>query len=128
MGDVPFLHGKQLPGRPADEAYARLELDWSRTHPLPFDRAARLWPGRLFSDVNVIADNFLDQANVRHVAQRTIYGVGAEVSLPLPGVRIAVELKNAGDDRTRDVLGFPLPGRALFVTVSYGFGAKGDAP
>ena len=62
------------------------------------------------------------------MAQRTIYGVGAEVSLPLPGVRIAVELKNAGDDRTRDVLGFPLPGRALFVTVSYGFGAKGDAP
>ena len=44
VGDVPFLHGKQLPGRPADEAYARLELGWSRAHPLPFDRAAPLWP------------------------------------------------------------------------------------
>jgi len=128
VGDVPFLHGKQLPGRPADEAYARLELGWSRAHPLPFDRAAPLWPGRLFFDINIIADNFLDQANVRHVAQRTIYGVGAEVSLPLPGVRVAVELKNAGDDRTRDVLGFPLPGRALFVTLSYGFGAKEKEP
>jgi iron complex outermembrane recepter protein len=127
VGDVPFLHGKQLPGRPADEAYARLELDWSRTHPLPFHGAARLWPGRVFFDVNLIADNFLDRANVRHVAERTIFGVGAEVALPLPGVRLALEAKNVGDDQTRDALGFPLPGRALFVTLSYGFGAKVDA-
>jgi len=127
VGDVPFLHGKQLPGRPADEAYARLELDWSRTNPLPVRGTASLWPGRVFFDVNLIADNFLDQANVRHVAERTIFGVGAEVALPLPGVRLALEAKNVGDDQTRDVLGFPLPGRALFVTLSYGFGAKSNA-
>src|SRR5207249_2688631 len=39
-GDVTFLRGKQLPGRPADEAYARVELAWSPTHPLPLGRVA----------------------------------------------------------------------------------------
>src|SRR5207247_113487 len=40
-GEVTFLRGKQLPGRPADEAFARLELAWSPAHPLPL--APRLW-------------------------------------------------------------------------------------
>jgi iron complex outermembrane receptor protein len=126
-GDVTFLRGKQLPGRPADEAFARLELAWSRAHPLPLGpEARRLWPGRLFYEANVIADNFLDRANVRRVGSRVLHGVGLELALPLPGVRVALEAKNAGDDRTRDALGFPLPGRALFVTVSYGLGARGE--
>src|SRR5207244_2122574 len=51
---------------------------------------------------------------------------GHEVAPPLGGARLALEAKNAGDDRTRDALGFPLPGRALFATVSYGLG--GGAP
>ena len=50
--------------------------------------------------------------------------MGLELALPLHGVRLTLEAKNVGDDRTRDVLGFPLPGRALFATVSYGFGGR----
>ena len=43
---MTFLRGKQLPGRPAHEAFARLELDWSPTRPLPWIPAAQaLWPG-----------------------------------------------------------------------------------
>src|SRR5207249_4535001 len=34
-GEVTFLRGKQLPGRPADEAFGRLELAWSPARPLP---------------------------------------------------------------------------------------------
>ncbi|HUE31098.1 MAG TPA: TonB-dependent receptor [Verrucomicrobiae bacterium] len=121
-GDVTFLRGKQLPGRPADEAFARLELAWSPLHPLP--RVPRLWPGRLFYEANVIADNFLDRANVRQVGSRVLHDVGLELGLPLAGVRLTLEAKNVGDDRTRDALGFPLPGRALFATVSYGLGGR----
>jgi len=121
-GDVSFLRGKQLPGRPADEAFARCELAWSPEHPLPF--ATRLWPGRVFYEANVIADNFLDRANVRRVGSRVLHDVGLELGLPLAGLRLTLEAKNAGDDRTRDVLGFPLPGRALFATLSYGFGGR----
>src|SRR5439155_1424746 len=119
-GEVTFLRGKQLPGRPADEAFARLELAWSPAHPLPL--APRLWPGRIFYEANVIADNFLDRANVRQVGSRVLHDVGLELALPLGGVRLSLEAKNAGDDRTRDALGFPLPGRAVFATLSYGRG------
>lgn len=129
VGDVTFLRGKRLPGRPADEGYARIELAWSRTHPLPLGRvAARLWPGRIFYDVNVIADDFLDRANVRRVSSRVLHGAGIEVELPLSGLRLGLEVKNAGDERTRDVLGFPLPGRAMFATVSYGFSRDRTEP
>ena len=124
VGDVTFLRGKQLPGRPADEAFARAEFAWSPTHPLP--RAAALWPGRVYYEANVIADNFLDRANVRRVGSRVLHDVGLELALPLSGFRLALEAKNAGDDRTRDALGFPLPGRTLFATLSYGLGPRGE--
>ena len=129
-GPVTFLRGKALPGRPADEAFAHLELGWSPGRPLPLGRwTTALWPGRLFYEANVIADDFLDRANVRRVSSRVLHEVGVELTLPLHGVRLTLEAKNVGDDRTRDVLGFPLPGRALFATVSYGFGGREpDAP
>jgi outer membrane receptor protein involved in Fe transport len=123
-GDVTFLRDKQLPGRPADEAFARAEFWWSPSRPMPF--VPGLWPGRLFYETSFIANDFLDRANVREVGSRFLHDVGLELALPLPGVRITFEAKNAGDDLRRDVLGFPLPGRALFVTVSYGLGRRGD--
>jgi len=125
-GDVTFLHGKQLPGRPADEAFAHVELGWSPTHPLP--RLAGLWPGRVFYEANVIADNFLDRANVRRVGSRVLHAAGIELGLPIPRTRVTFEVKNAGDDHTRDALGFPLPGRSLFLTVSYGLGRREENP
>jgi len=78
--------------------------------------------------VNFIADNFLDRANVRHVGSRLLHDVGVEVALPMiAGLRVGLEVKNAGDDQTRDALGFPLPGRAVFATVSYGLGGADAA-
>ena len=62
---------------------------------------------------------------MRQVGSRVLHDVGLELVLPLAGVRLTLEAKNAGDDRTRDALGFPLPGRALFATVSYGLGGGG---
>ena len=125
-GDVTFLRGKQLPGRPANEAYGRVELDWSPTRPLPWIPATRaLWPGRVFFEANIIAGNYLDRANVRFVSSRVLYDVGIELALPLPRTRITLEVKNLSDDRTRDVLGFPLPGRAAFVTLAWGLGGRG---
>jgi iron complex outermembrane receptor protein len=119
--DVPFRDGKRLPGRPAEEAFARIELAWSPTCPLPLGAAAaRLWPGRLFYEANVIGDDFLNRANTILVASRVYHGVGLEVA-PLDRLRVSFEVKNAGNDSTSDVLDFPLPGRSLFLTVSYGF-------
>jgi iron complex outermembrane receptor protein len=127
-GEVTFLRGKQLPGRPADEVFAHVELGWSPDRPLPLGAwAAGLWPGRLYYEVNAIAGNFLDRANVRQVGSRLIQDVGLEIALPLAGLTVTLEAKNAGDDQTRDVVGFPLPGRALFVTLARGFAGAADA-
>lgn len=123
--DDPNYRGNQLPNRPADEAYARVELTWSPAHALPFGAfGARLWPGRVYYDVDLIADNFLNRANTeaKHVASRVYHGVGVDVALPWRGLRVAWEWKNVSDDQTQDALGFPLPGRSMFVTLSYGFG------
>jgi iron complex outermembrane receptor protein len=128
--DDPNYRGNQLPNRPADEAYARVELSWSRERPLPIGAfGARLWPGRVYYDVDLIADNYLNRANTeaQHVSSRVYHGLGVDVALPWAGLRVAWEWKNFTNDQTADALGFPLPGRSMFVTVSYGFGDLGKS-
>ena len=123
--DDEFARGNQLPGRPADEVYARLELVWSRDRPLPLgDFAARLWPGRVYYDFDFIADNVLNRSKINPVVvgSRTYHGVGIQLTIPFVDVRVAFEVKNLTDDQTADALAFPLPGRSMFVTASYGFG------
>jgi len=118
-----FARGNQLPGRPADEFYARIELAWSRERPLP-GIAGRVWPGRVFYDLDFIADNVLNRSKINsvRVGSRTYHGLGVQLTIPWIDVRIAWEVKNLTDDQTADALAFPLPGRSMFVTASYGFG------
>jgi iron complex outermembrane receptor protein len=116
--------GNRLPGRPADEAYARIELAWSPERALPWvPFANRLWPGRVYYDVDLIAENFLKRANLARAESREYHGFGVDLTLPWHGLHLAWELKNATDDQTSDAADFPLPGRSMFVTLSYGFGA-----
>jgi iron complex outermembrane receptor protein len=125
--DVPYLHGNQLPGRPRHELYARAELEWSTRHPLPYLGALAPFDPRLFFDANLIGDNYLNRANTERVGSRTLLGTG--VSFRIPGVRLAplrvsFEVRNLTGDQTRDVLGFPLPGRVFSGTVSWGFAGE----
>ena len=50
-------------------------------------------------------------------------GIPEMDQMALVGDRLFVSLERL--DRTRDALGFPLPGRALFATLSYGLGGVG---
>jgi iron complex outermembrane receptor protein len=119
--DIPFRHGNRLPGRPTHEAYARIELAWDAERPLPLGAvASRLWPGRLWGDANIIADNFLDTANTERVPRRDLFGVGVTLE-PIPHWKASLEGRNLGDDQTRDALDFPLPGRSFYATLSWGF-------
>ena len=120
----PQSDDKELPGRPADELHARLEFDWSPARPLP--GLPRLWPGRVWYELDLIAGNWLDTANTQRVGSRALHGVGVELALPwLEGLRVALEVDNLTDDQTQDVLDFPLPGRSVFATVSWGFAPPG---
>ena len=123
----PAYDGNLLPGRPVHEAYARLELGWSPEQPLPWvPFADRLWPGRIYYDVDLIAENFLRRANIDPAASREYHGFGLDLTLPWHGIHLAWELKNATNDQTSDAADFPLPGRSMFVTLSYGFGSAGE--
>src|SRR5262249_25399831 len=116
--------GKELPGRPPDAGYVRLELEWSPEHPLPLGRLfARAWPGQVFFETNFIGDNFLTRANLDrfHVDSRVLYGAGLRLSLPWPRWQVGIEGRNLTNDLTSDVAGFPVPGRSWFGSVSSGF-------
>ena len=117
--------GNQVPGLPALESSVRFDLGWSRERPLPLGRIGpALWPGRAFFETTVVADNYLDSANTELVPSRALFNIGLVVAPPpLRGLALGVEVRNLTDNLTRDLLDFPLPGRAVFATVSWGFGA-----
>jgi outer membrane receptor protein involved in Fe transport len=121
--DPRYDEPKQIPGLPALEAYLRLDLSWNHERPLPLGAlGTRLWPGRVFVEANLIADNFLDAANTVRVPSRSLWNIGVAVEPPLGALQVGIEIRNLTDDETRDLLDFPLPGRAVFATVSWGFG------
>lgn len=99
---VPSQRGKQLPGRPRDEVYARLGFEREK------------WS--LFYELNFIGANFLDRVNFRRVDRRELHAVGLGVTVH-PALRIGFEARNLGDEQAEDVAGFPLPGRSFFGTI-----------
>lgn len=123
--DTPYLRGTQLPGRPRHEFYGRLELAWSPARPLPGLEATAPYAPRVFFDANLIGDNYLDRANTLRVGSRTLLGTGVSFGVPdarLAPLRVSFAVRNLTGDQTRDVLGFPLPGRVFSGTLSWGFG------
>jgi len=124
--DVTFTRGNQLPSLPSNQAFTHFDLTWSPLRPLPVGAwAARAWPGRLFYDLDFIGANFLDQANLREVPSRVRHRVGIQLALPIRGLEVTFEVHNAGNNQTRDLLNFPVPGRTFYGTLSWGFGTLG---
>jgi vitamin B12 transporter len=100
---------RQLPMRPRLRWYTRPEL-----------RGLALGPLRLgaYGDLDVTGGNYLDPANLVAVPRRLLVGAGAWVEWPRAGVRLLASAQNLGDSRISDVAGFPLPGRAFYLTLS----------
>ncbi|MFH0900377.1 MAG: TonB-dependent receptor [Pseudomonadota bacterium] len=126
--------GKQVPGRPRHEAYLRVDIArrlrwWSRSRELG-----------AFADVTVVSDSYLDSANTSKLPTRKIVGGGVRLS-PWPGLVATVEAKNLLDERVEDIplarevepglksvpravsdiLGYPLPGRAVYAGCEWVF-------
>lgn len=113
LGPVPFWSGRRLPLRPA--ALGSIRLDWRRG------------ALRAVADLQYIGDDYLDRANLQRVPDRVLAGASLSLGPHAGGLRLTVEGKNLGDDRVSDVGGFPLPGRALFVSCDVRLGAA-DPP
>ena len=111
----PELVGKDLPSLPRDEAFARFALDrerWSIAYELGYRSSV-----------------FLDQANLladERVPAHTVHGLTLELRPFSTDLAVRIEGLNLGDEQVSDVVGFPSPGRAFFVSLSYGWSRKND--
>ena len=101
--DRTWYAGKALPGRPALQVFQRAAV-----------RVAGFELGYAFEH---IARNYLDRFNLEVVARRDLHSLDARWRWRRTSLQL--ELHNLSDERAADVAGFPLPGRALFVTASY---------
>ncbi len=103
--------GHALPLRPAVEAFVQPELSWPL--PGPVDRVA------LFVEAHHVGVLYLDDATGdTALPARTLLAAGVGVELVEQRLALRARLDNLLDDFASDVLGRPLPGRALFVTAS----------
>jgi vitamin B12 transporter len=98
--------GNQLPGRPADELYTRLEVFNSR--------------GKLFYEFNYVSGNYLDELNFLPVPSRDVHSLGWSLQV-LPALTLSFEARNITDNQVSDVGGFPLPGRSYFGRVAFNY-------
>jgi iron complex outermembrane receptor protein len=101
--DLTWYAGKTLPGRPALQVFQRLAL-----------RAGGLEVGWEFEH---LGRNYLDRWNREVVRRRDVHGIDARWRWRGAGMQLG--LRNLTDERAADVAGFPLPGRAVFLTTSY---------
>ncbi len=118
-------------------------LDGLRVPLVPaYDLAASLGmtfgPARLEADLSWVSSSVLDRSNRAEVPGRTLVGASLTLAVPrAPGLSLRVAATNLLDLRTvsrtqslgattltrpvaiQDVFGFPLPGRAVFVSLAY---------
>jgi iron complex outermembrane receptor protein len=121
ISDKPYHDGKYLPGRPAHEAYGKIEAG----------HTGEIWGAALWLDADYAAENYLDQANLKHDAlSRLLFGVGYRLERPQQGLTLTLEVRNVFDKYVlkdedgrlhplRDYEAFPLPGRTILLTLHW---------
>jgi iron complex outermembrane receptor protein len=107
----PAYDGRQLAQRPRLRAYARPEL---RRLPLPLG-----WRLGLHADVDLTGGNYVDPNNAVLLPRRLLFGAGASLESPAGRWCFVATAQNLGDAQSFDLVGYPLPGRALFFTLQW---------
>lgn len=102
---APELHGKDLPGLAPHEFYGR--LSWSRR------RFVVAW------DVEIDSSHYTDFENFQKISTRTEYGLSVIYGPFWKGMRLTVEADNIGNTMVPDPVGYPLPSRAFYATLSW---------
>ena len=110
-GAVAARKGRDLPLRPASKWYARAE---GYVREIPHVRELSL-----FVDAEWVAGNFLDNANLVATGDRFRLGLGLAARLRRPDLSVAVAAENLTDERTMDLVGYPVPGRSWHLLVSW---------
>lgn len=107
--DSEAAFDRQLPYRPRMHLTFRPEL-----RRLPF-RALELGA---YVELDITSGNFVDAANLVELPSRALLGAGVSLALAHGHVRVIASANNLTNESVNDVLAYPLPGRAFFVTVA----------
>ncbi|HOX28037.1 MAG TPA: TonB-dependent receptor, partial [bacterium] len=99
---IPFRRGNFLPGRHEREIGLRAEY--------------KIHEWKMWCDSSHSSGSFLDSANIYPVPERNVANAG--VTFTGGGTTVTVEGKNLSDNRVSDIMGFPLPGRSFYLTVT----------
>ena len=102
-GEAVYWRGKELPGRPRDEALARLSFArprWNASYEFHF-----------------VSRNFLDRYNTQPVGPRSLHDVSLGFTPWSWSPEWSAECRNLTDQRVEDFAGFPLPGRVYYAGI-----------
>lgn len=101
-----FEQGNDLPNAPRHRLSNRLEVKQSS------------W--RCWFEFQRESQHYLDRANLRPVAQRTLYHGGLHHAL-IASTALTLEVRNITDNQVADLWGYPLPGRSYSMTLDHLF-------
>lgn len=101
---------RRLPLRPTVQGYVRPSLQLFGIGPL-----SRLV---LWTDATYGGGTFADPHNLIAIPARLLFGAGIVAELVSGALSIALSGSDLGDVRPSDVLGFPMPGRSVALTVT----------
>ncbi|MBX5484415.1 MAG: TonB-dependent receptor [Myxococcaceae bacterium] len=110
LRDDPRYYLQELPYRPRHKLSARLSggVDWLS--------------GRVELDAQ--SEQFVNRTGTTSVPARAFVNLGATCRLwRAPEVRLSLDLKNLLDAQGWDYAGYPLPGRAAYLTLSFSLDA-----
>lgn len=113
--DDPRYYLKALPFRPAHRVHARVVggPEWLKAR----------------AEVLFQSEQFTNRTQTLSLPARAFVNVGLTARpFQQPLVTVSAELKNLLDVQTQDLDGYPLPPRAFFVTLGFGWDAPPPAP
>ena len=116
LKDDPRYYLNALPYRPRHKVYARVTA------------GPRWLSGR--AELLFQSQQFINRSESPVLPARSLLNVGVSSQLlEVPCVSVSLELKNLLDVQSQDLAGYPLPGRAVYLTVALAFDSpSGPSP
>jgi iron complex outermembrane receptor protein len=100
---------RQLPYRPRVHATMRPELRRVRAGPVELGA---------YAELDVTSGNYVDPANLVRLPSRALVGAGASIGTARGRIRVIASATNLTDAQVSDLLSYPLPGRAFYLTLA----------
>jgi outer membrane cobalamin receptor len=111
-GPIAYMNGKHLPNRPEIEAYGR--VDWQQKG------------FSAFYEFDYVSGNYWNAYNGKAPNNkgplfpiRRLHSLGFTLPAGLPRTGLTLEVRNIADEVYEDVMGYPLPGRSVYGTITY---------